>query len=205
MRPKITYSFIHSFKTRHKSDRPVRVQLAQRWQLLSAGCSTSDLRFHSTGLAATSPAEERQSLHRLLSLVQGSLPQFMRFHLVFACIFFYFFLPFFNPVLGFWNEPRYFVLFCRPEKISPSSTFAALCSAPLCSGVKSERQVESLLRSRCGHKTSTPGTSFSWQAGTAAGICIRSHPSLTVRTCWPHWPEGALLGTYAPFHCLPAL
>lgn len=120
------------------------------------------------------------------------------------CICLYF-LPFFNSVLGFWNEPQYFVLFCRPEKISPSSTFAALCSALLCSGVKSERQVESLLRSRCGHKTSTPGTSFSWQAGAAAGICIRSHPSLTVRTCWPHWPEGALLGTYAPFHCLPAL
>lgn len=120
-------------------------------------------------------------------------------------VFFFFFLPFFNPVLGFWNEPRCFVLFCRPEKISPSSTFAALSSALLCSGVKSERQVESLLRSRCGHKTSKPGTSFSWQAGAAAGICIRSHPSLTVRTCWPHWPEGALLGAYAPFHYLPAL
>lgn len=148
------------------------------------------------------PAEERQSLDRLLSLVQGSLPQFMRFHFVFACIFFYLF---FNPVLGFWNEPRCFVLFCRPEKISPSSTFAALSSALRCSGVKSERQVESLLRSRCGHKTSTPGTILSWQAGAAAGICIRSHPSLTVRTCWPHWPEAALLGAYAPFHCLPAL
>lgn len=110
MRPKITYSFIHSFKTRHKSDRPVRVQLAQRWQLLSAGCSTSDLRFHSTGLAATSPAEERQSLHRLLSLVQGSLPQFMRFHLVFACIFYFFFYLFL--ILSSDFEMSLDILFC---------------------------------------------------------------------------------------------
>lgn len=43
-----------------------------------------------------------------------------------------------------------------------------------------------------------------WQARSTIGACIRSHRSLTVCMCWPHWPEGALLSTYALFHCLPA-
>lgn len=205
MRPKITYSFIHS--------KPDTSLIDQCVCSLPNVDSCYQLAAQQVTSASTQPVSppplllKSDSLFTVFCLLcRDPCHQFMRFHFVFACIFYFFiFLPFFNPVLGFWNEPRYFVLFCRPEKISPSSTFAALCSAPLCSGVKSERQVESLLRSRCGHKTSTPGTSFSWQAGAAAGICIRSHPSLTVRTCWPHWPEGALLGTYAPFHCLPAL
>lgn len=38
-----------------------------------------------------------------------------------------------------------------------------------------------------------------WQTRSAAGVCIRSYPSLAVCTCWPYWPEEALLSTYARF------
>lgn len=180
-----------------RKSNTVYEQLVYVWRLLSGGCSQQwpPVTLNWSNCLSSCDWSGTRSLDSVHGFLLWLLVNTTFLH-----------LPFFlkNNCLLFSNDPLQCLL--RYEKIYSVICFLLPLPSFMCCTAQVSNQRDRWSNC-CSHAVAiklrhlAPGF---WQACSTIGVCIRSHRSLTVCMCWPQRPEGALLSTYALFHCLPA-